>query len=382
METIRESVKRGMGGAIYGIASVTIFVRFLQIYPVHKNFTCNLAGYRLHFTHSNLIWRIRKSMRKKWIFTGAAFALAMTLTGCRDNAADSIPQQSSQEQTKEQTLMIPMEEAQEAALKAADIEAADADISATTLGEVAGVVCYKVEFTSGEYAYAYTINAETGVVMEMSSQEQNAQASGTQTEVADSTVPTTAQTSAQTQTSAQAQTPDQTQTSAQAQTPAQAQTSAAAPAQNATGTGTVDEAAAQKIALEHAGVKAADATITKSKLDYEDGRQVYDIEWYAGGAKYDYEIAADTGEIISSAYEEKTMGADSKNVTVSEADAKKTALDRVSGATDRDIYEWKLDYDDGRPEYEGKIIYGGTEYEFTIDAATGSVMEWDAEKVR
>lgn len=281
-------------------------------------------------------------MRKKWIFTGAAFALAMTLTGCRDNAAASIPQQSSQEQAKEQTQMIPMEEAQEAALKAADIEAADADISATTLSEVAGVACYKVEFTSGEYAY--TINAETGAVMEMSSQEQNAQASGTQTETADPAVPATAQ--------------------------------------NATGTGTVDEAAAQKIALEHAGVKAADATITKSKLDYEDGRQVYDIEWYAGGAKYDYEIAADTGEIISSAYEEKTMGADSKSVTVSEADAKKTALDRVSGATDKDLYEWKLDYDDGRPEYEGKIIYGGMEYEFTIDAATGSVTEWDAEKVR
>lgn len=333
-----------------------------EIYPVHKNFTCNLAGYRLHFTHSNLIGRIRKSMRKKWIFTGVAFALAMTLTGCRDNAAASIPQQSSQEQTKEQTQMIPMEEAQEAALKAADIEAADADISATTLSEVAGVACYKVEFTSGEYAYSYTINAQTGAVMEMSSQEQNAQTSGTQTETADPAASAPAQTSGSAS--------------------AQAQTSAAAPAQNATGTGTVDEAAAQKIALEHAGVKAADATITKSKLDYEDGRQVYDIEWYAGGAKYDYEIAADTGEIISSAYEEKTMGADSRNVTVSEADAKKTALDRVSGATDKNLYEWKLDYEDGHPEYEGKIIYGGTEYEFTIDAATGSVMEWDAEKVR
>ena len=262
-------------------------------------------------------------MRKKWIFTGAAFALAITLTGCRDNAAASIPQQNSQEQTKDQMQMIRMEEAQEAALKAAGIEAADADISATTLSEVAGVACYKVEFTSGEYAYAYTINAETGAVMEMSSQ-----------------------------------------------------------AQNATGIGTVDEAEAQKIALEHAGVKAADATIIRSKLDYEDGRQVYDIEWYAGGAKYDYEIAADTGEIISSAYEEKTVGANSNNVTVSEADAKKTALDRVSGATDKDIYEWKLDYDDGRSEYEGKIIYGGTEYEFTIDAATGSIIEWDAEKIR
>ena len=294
-------------------------------------------------------------MKQKWIFTGAAFALAMTMTGCKDNAAANILQQSSQLQTQTQIQMLRMEEAQEAALKAADIDAEAADISATTLSEVAGVVCYKVEFTSGEYAYAYTINAQTGAVMEMSSREQNVQASMTQTEAAGSSA-----------------------TDSSASEPAQEQTTATAKEQ----TGTVDEAAAQKIALEHAGVKAADATIIKSKLDYEDGHQVYDIEWYAGGAKYDYEIAADTGEIISSAYEEKTMGADSRNVTVSEADAKKTALDRVSGATDKDIYEWKLDYDDGHPEYEGKIIYAGTEYEFTIDASTGSVLEWDAEKIR
>ena len=80
--------------------------------------------------------------------------------------------------------------------------------------------------------------------------------------------------------------------------------------------------------------------------------------------------------------DKNTNAAVDSDTEVSEADAKKTALDRVSGATDKDLYEWKLDYDDGRPEYEGKIIYGGTEYEFTIDAATGSVMECDAEKVR
>ena len=33
----------------------------------------------------------------------------------------------------------------------------------------------------------------------------------------------------------------------------------------------------------------------------------------------------------------------------------------------------------GHVEYEGKIIYGGTEYEFTIDAASGNVTEWEAE---
>ena len=67
---------------------------------------------------------------------------------------------------------------------------------------------------------------------------------------------------------------------------------------------------------------------------------------------------------------------------INEADAKQTALGRVSGATQKDIYEWKFDYDDGRPEYEGKIIYGGTEYDFTIDASSGAVIEWEAESVR
>ena len=175
----------------------------------------------------------------------------------------------------------------------------------------------------------------------------------------------------------------QTETTAPTADSVTTQSSVAASAQ--TVTGTVDEETAQKIALEHAGVKATDATITKSKLDYEGRHQVYEIEWYAGGKKYDYEIAVDTGEILSSGYDEKTSGwsvSNSSNVTVSEADAKQTALGRVSGATQKDIYEWKFDYDDGRPEYEGKIIYGGTEYDFTIDASSGAVVEWEAESVR
>ena len=286
-------------------------------------------------------------MKRKLILTGAALSLAVAMTGCGGKPV--INQQPSS-----QAQLISMEAAQEVALKAANIAAEDAAISATTLNEVAGTSCYKVEFTSGDYAYAYTVNAETGAVMEMSSREKNA-------------VDTQAQTEA----------------TVSAADSATTQSSAAATAQ--TVTGTVDEEMAQKIALEHAGVKATDATITKSKLDYEGRRQVYEIEWYAGGKKYDYEIAVDTGEILSSAYDEKTSGwsvSNNRNVTVSEADAKQTALGRVSGATQKDIYEWKFDYDDGRPEYEGKIIYGGTEYDFTIDASSGAVIEWEAESVR
>ena len=290
-------------------------------------------------------------MKRKLILTGAALSLAVAMTGC---GGKPVINQQPSSQAQVQAQLISMETAQEVALKAANIAAEDAAISATTLNEVAGTSCYKVEFTSGDYAYAYTVNAETGAVMEMSSREKNA-----------------------------VDTQAQTETTAPAADSATTQSSAAATAQ--TVTGTVDEEMAQKIALEHAGVKATDATITKSKLDYEGRRQVYEIEWYAGGKKYDYEIAVDTGEILSSAYDEKTSGwsvSNSSNVTVSEADAKQTALGRVSGATQKDIYEWKFDYDDGRPEYEGKIIYGGTEYDFTIDASSGAVIEWEAESVR
>lgn len=285
-------------------------------------------------------------MKQKWTLAGTAIVLATALTGCGSTMPINTQQQSRQEQpqtqeqlqTQEQPQLISIEAAQEAALKAANIAVANAAISATTLSETAGIVCYKVAFTSGKYTYDYSINAETGAVMEMSSRDLDVSGSN-------SNVP--------------------------------------APTQTVTGTGTVDEAKAQEIALNHAGVKAADATITKSRLDYDDRRQVYEIEWYADGAKYDYEIAADTGEIIKAGYEEKTVVTNnSTSGTVSEADARKTVLDRVSGATERDLYEWKFDYDDGIPEYEGKIIYGGVEYEFTIDATNGSVIEWDAESVR
>lgn len=274
-------------------------------------------------------------MKQKWLLTGTALLLAAALAGCGNTPA------------ADQTAKISMEQAQTAALDAANIAAADADISSATLSEVAGVTCYKVEFTSGDHTYAYSISAENGEVLEASYRDKNAApADSTQTDTPASGATTT---------------------------PAQITPS------TSTSTGAVDEAKAQEIALAHAGVNAADATITKSKLDYDDGRQVYELEWYANGAKYDYEVAVATGEIVNSGYEAKTVVGTGNSATVSEATAKQTALARVSGATEKNIYEWKLDYDDGRPEYEGKIIYGGTEYEFTIDAASGNITEWDAE---
>ena len=57
---------------------------------------------------------------------------------------------------------------------------------------------------------------------------------------------------------------------------------------------------AKQIALAHAKIAQSGVTFIKAKLDTEDGRQVYDIEFYSGNTEYDYEIDAISGEIVSS----------------------------------------------------------------------------------
>ena len=46
-----------------------------------------------------------------------------------------------------------------------------------------------------------------------------------------------------------------------------------------------------------------DVTFIKAELDNEDGRAVYEIEFYSGNVEYDYDIDALSGEIISNDFD-------------------------------------------------------------------------------
>ena len=54
---------------------------------------------------------------------------------------------------------------------------------------------------------------------------------------------------------------------------------------------------AKQTALDRAGVKAADALFTKVYKDYDDGRLVYEIEFYVDNTEYDLDVDAATGMI-------------------------------------------------------------------------------------
>ena len=61
--------------------------------------------------------------------------------------------------------------------------------------------------------------------------------------------------------------------------------------------------AAKQIALADAKVALKDVTFIKAELDNEDGRAVYEIEFYSGNVGYDYDIDALSGEIISNDFD-------------------------------------------------------------------------------
>lgn len=140
---------------------------------------------------------------------------------------------------------------------------------------------------------------------------------------------------------------------------------------------------AKEIALNHAGVAASNAVFLNAKLDYDDGRRVYDVEFYSGNKEYDYEIDAADGSIISFDYDVESYTPSQNTSTssgsyISEAAAKQI-VEQKAGTTG--IYrEFKLDRDDGRTVYEGELRSGTTEYEFTIDATSGTILEWDVDR--
>ncbi len=55
---------------------------------------------------------------------------------------------------------------------------------------------------------------------------------------------------------------------------------------------------ALEIALKHAGLKRSQVRDVKVKLDVEDGRKIYEVEFEKGAYEYDYDIDRYTGRII------------------------------------------------------------------------------------
>lgn len=150
----------------------------------------------------------------------------------------------------------------------------------------------------------------------------------------------------------------------------------------------ITEQEALGVALSHAGVKEDDVTSKRIERDYEAGKEVYDVEFYAGNKEYDYEIGVADGSVVKADSEIEDNQSNDKNATggtqtsnsgkqITKEEAKKIALAKVPGAKNIQI---KKDREDGRVVYEGEIHHKNIEYDFEIDAATGNVLSWEEDR--
>ena len=228
--------------------------------------------------------------------------------------------------------------------KGADIALSDAGLKENQVNDLTakyrtenGLSFYTVTFTSGSYTYEYRLNAVDGSILQA---DRNAVTQ-----------------EAETGTTTESQT---------------------------TTTKKITKAKAKSIALKHAGVSASKATFVKAKLDYEDGRRVYEIEFYSGNTEYDYEILASNGKIISYDKDIENYKIPRKNTSsstyIGKAKAKSIALkDAGVSASSATFTKTKLDYEDGIRVYEIEFYTNSAEYEYEINAKTGKIRDMDVE---
>lgn len=140
--------------------------------------------------------------------------------------------------------------------------------------------------------------------------------------------------------------------------------------------------AAKAAALQDAGLEADDVTFVKGKMDYDDGRAEYDIEFVTDAVKYEYEVKADDGKILKAEQGPITkVMANTPSGNILEAgDAKAAALSHAGLTEEQAVFsKVELEEDDGRMEYELEFYSEGTEYSCKVDAVSGTVLEMEME---
>lgn len=143
---------------------------------------------------------------------------------------------------------------------------------------------------------------------------------------------------------------------------------------------TISEATAKKAVTD----EQKDAEILYAVVDTDDGYNKYKVSFRTKTCFGDYEIHTETGEILERNIKigempvgESLAGTQNNSGDIGLDQAKQIVLAKApAGAYMKKL---RFDHDDGKAVYEGELRNGLWEYEFKLDAATGAVLEWEAD---
>lgn len=174
---------------------------------------------------------------------------------------------------------------------------------------------------------------------------------------------------------------------------------------------------AKEIALAQAGINSSQVKFTEKDFDFEKNVPVYDLEFIANNIKYEYNIDAITGKVVSA--EHKNILADNKDDIydnddaddkydddrydddrydkdddievvpskkeekyISKDKAKSIALNRAKlNENNVKFTSVKLDRENGKTVYEIEFTSNGFEYDCDVNAINGKVIDFDKDRI-
>lgn len=326
-------------------------------------------------------------MKKNTLFCLLLISV-IALSGCAAREKSELPNAApGSAPTVSDPQKIGLDDALNAALKHAGLSGEQVVLDRSKLELDDGVWEYELEFTSNSHEYEYTINAVSGEIIKFSLENAPQQSGGSGSGSGSGTGSGS---------SGGSSTPQQGSGNGSGSGTNSGSGSGSGSGSSGSGSGSssdsqpgserITEAQAQRIALEHAGVSAGEATFTKSKLEREDNIWVYEFEFYTNSCEYEYEINAVSGRVLVYSFENKPVqggsgsgsGSGTSSGRLSELQAEDIAL-KHAGVSDGTamIKKFKLEMNNGVWEYEIEFFAGGSEFEYKLNAVTGAVLEWE-----
>lgn len=139
------------------------------------------------------------------------------------------------------------------------------------------------------------------------------------------------------------------------------------------------EETAKAAAFAHAGISPEDAQNVRVHSDWDDGMQIYEVDFRSGNTEYEYEIEAATGA-VHKAEERWKGGSQPSGDFIGESAAQTAALTHAGVRSDQvSSFKIELDKDDGQWLYEIEFMADGVEYDYEIEAVTGVVRKAEQE---
>lgn len=206
----------------------------------------------LDFDHGNFEYEVEfysKGNEYEYTIDGKSGEIISKDTDYHKSMQGSLESQQIQPSADNNT--ISLDSAKEKALQNAGLSETEITFTKTKLDRDDGILIYKIEFYSAQAEYEYEINAANGEVISMETKPYHIDSNNSG---------------------------------------------------NSDKYIGVDQA--KRIAAEHAEISEDEIVFSKAKLENDDGRTIYEIEFYYGKTEYEYIIDAVSGVIIEYDFEQ------------------------------------------------------------------------------